>query len=154
MFFVPGRQAAWWGWPILLQKENVSWSELGGVEEIIFKYSFELESHFVFLCFPCAIVFSHHNSFIAGRYVNERSWKASFSCSHLSSVCKSPSGLIAICSTAVEQRWFSQIYLWSSIYERSSHLLGINLADLSLSAPKATHWSFFLAFSQLPLHNV
>lgn len=76
------------GWPVLLGKENVSWSELGGVEEIIVKYSFVLESHSVFHCVPCAVEFAHHNCFIAGCYINERSQKACFSYTCSKGVCK------------------------------------------------------------------
>lgn len=63
-----GCQAAFQGWAILLEKENVSWSELGGVGEITVKYSFELESHSVFHCIPYAIEFTH-NCFVAGCYI-------------------------------------------------------------------------------------
>lgn len=82
-----GCQAAFQGWAILLGKENVSWSELGGVGEITVKQSFELESHSVFHCVPHAVEFAH-NCFIAGLYINERSQKARFSYTLLKSVCK------------------------------------------------------------------
>lgn len=51
------------------------------------------------------------------------------SCTCLNSVCKSLPGQIST------WHWSSQCYFWSSIYERHSYLVDINLEDLSAPKP-------------------